>query len=446
MNLFNLVNFDIGGPSISFNLFPPELSRRITLPKSAFEEKRSHFTVLLNVADRSAVVQHQRHVIFHGPEHLLVEFNPLFKLGPTSDILDSMSCVAMIDGRQVACVERQARDDNEIAFWLKTGFTSSPSGTADPNTNHGILYPIEKKRVYEIFTAARYSGLQLPGTPEKVQSDFGEVLTLPLVLAIPGKAEFRHLLVDVFVIDTKIKMAPRIYFRGGNSLIETHRKELPIRRSGFQNHYFWETRALMRGRELEIWFSVVEPTTYHRVRSANASSEWDSNFDILSAVLPRVTFISPHSAAEAHRFIEGFMRTAFRRIVIVDNYIVQDHLSRLLAQTNRKVEAILVTLPEADRKQVMKNLGPGEELNVAALKTQMSAKEGGTFWVSECREIHDRYFIADDERILYCGESVKDLGRQYGTMFRPSAVEPTNRFVIDGLYTIAKIARLGAKK
>jgi len=99
---------------------------------------------------------------------------------------------------------------------------------------------------------------------------------------------------------------------------------------------------------------------------------------------------------DAYAFVCDLIRSATRRIVLIDNYVDESVLT-LLSKRKAKVGAQLLT----------KNISRQLAQDVAKFNAQYPAIE-----VREFKLAHDRFLIIDDD-IYHLGASLKDLGKKW---------------------------------
>ncbi len=91
------------------------------------------------------------------------------------------------------------------------------------------------------------------------------------------------------------------------------------------------------------------------------------------------------------------IRTAKKRIVLIDNYINEETITHLSKKENG-VEVILLT----------KTIGNQLELDVKKANEQY-----GNFELKMFTQSHDRFLILNDTEVYHLGASLKDLGKKW---------------------------------
>ena len=119
---------------------------------------------------------------------------------------------------------------------------------------------------------------------------------------------------------------------------------------------------------------------------------------------------------DAYSFAKKLVRTAAKKIVLVDGYSDEVTLD-VLSQKKGGVEVLVAT----SQKTIDRHLTP-----VAVAKFN---KQNPTLKVKAVGAFHDRFLILDGKELYHFGASLKDLGRQYcavskmDAMFIPSILE-----------------------
>lgn len=100
---------------------------------------------------------------------------------------------------------------------------------------------------------------------------------------------------------------------------------------------------------------------------------------------------------DAYQLASKIIRTAKKRIVLIDNYINEETITHLSKKENG-VEVILLT----------KIIGNQLELDVKKANEQY-----GNFELKMFTQSHDRFLILDDTEVYHLGASLKDLGKKW---------------------------------
>ena len=119
---------------------------------------------------------------------------------------------------------------------------------------------------------------------------------------------------------------------------------------------------------------------------------------------------------DAHRFVNQLVRSANRRIILIDNYVDDTVLTQL---DNRKegVEAIIYTL----------RITSAFQLDIDRHNRQYTPIE-----VKRAAKVHDRFMIVDNT-LYHIGASIKDLGAK---LFAFSKMEISPSLILDNLQII----------
>ncbi|PJC70693.1 MAG: DNA-binding protein, partial [Zetaproteobacteria bacterium CG_4_8_14_3_um_filter_59_5] len=99
---------------------------------------------------------------------------------------------------------------------------------------------------------------------------------------------------------------------------------------------------------------------------------------------------------DAYAFVSGLIRSAKRRIVLIDNYVDESVLT-LLGKRDAQVSVRILT----------RNISRQLKLDVEKFNSQYPAIEVQAFGLA-----HDRFLIIDDD-IYHIGASLKDMGRKW---------------------------------
>ena len=119
-------------------------------------------------------------------------------------------------------------------------------------------------------------------------------------------------------------------------------------------------------------------------------------FFIQSSLPPKQGIFFDGQIYDAYSFVAELVRSAKRRIVLIDNYI-DDTVLTLLAKREAGVEAVIYT------GKISKQL----QLDIDKHNAQYAPVEVRTF-----SKAHDRFLIID-EKVYLVGASIKDLGKKW---------------------------------
>ena len=129
----------------------------------------------------------------------------------------------------------------------------------------------------------------------------------------------------------------------------------------------------------------------HQIKELNDKVD----FFLRTSLPPREGILFDGQIFDAHRFINDLIRTASRRLILIDNYVDDTVLTQL---DNRKdnVAAIIYT------QQIS---------NAFKLDIERHNKQYTPIEVRIAHKIHDRFLIVDDT-LYHIGASIKDLGKK----------------------------------
>ena len=119
-------------------------------------------------------------------------------------------------------------------------------------------------------------------------------------------------------------------------------------------------------------------------------------FFIQSSLPPKQGIFFDGQIYDAYSFVAELLRSAKRRIVLIDNYI-DDTVLTILSKREAGVEAVIYT------GKISKQL----QLDIDKHNAQYAPVEVRTF-----SKAHDRFLIIDDE-VYLIGASIKDLGKKW---------------------------------
>lgn len=140
------------------------------------------------------------------------------------------------------------------------------------------------------------------------------------------------------------------------------------------------------------------------------------DFFLRTSLPPREGVLFDGQIFDAHRFVNQLVRSAKRRIILIDNYVDDTVLTQL---DNRKegVEAIIYT----------RCITAAFQLDIDRHNRQYAPIE-----VKTATKIHDRFMVVDDT-LYHIGASIKDLGAK---LFAFSKMEIPPSLILDNLQIV----------
>lgn len=99
---------------------------------------------------------------------------------------------------------------------------------------------------------------------------------------------------------------------------------------------------------------------------------------------------------DSYSLIIDIIKTAQKKILIIDNYI-DDTILKMLTKKNENVEAVILT---------------SEKSNITKLDIQKFNKEYSSLKVAKTNKFHDRFMIIDNKELYHIGASLKDAGKK----------------------------------
>ena len=140
------------------------------------------------------------------------------------------------------------------------------------------------------------------------------------------------------------------------------------------------------------------------------------DFFLRTSLPPREGVLFDGQIFDAHKFINQLVRSANRRIILIDNYVDDTVLTQL---DNRKegVEAIIYT----------HRITAAFQLDIDRHNRQYAPIE-----VKVATKIHDRFMVIDDT-LYHIGASIKDLGAK---LFAFSKMEIPPSLILDNLQIV----------
>ena len=143
------------------------------------------------------------------------------------------------------------------------------------------------------------------------------------------------------------------------------------------------------------------------------------DFFLRTSLPPKEGVLFDGQIFDAHRFVNQLVRSAKRRIILIDNYVDDTVLTQL---DNRKegVEAVIYT----------RRITAVFQLDIDRHNRQYAPIE-----VKVATKIHDRFMIIDDT-LYHIGASIKDLGTK---LFAFSKMEIPPSLILDNLNSFFKL-------
>lgn len=99
---------------------------------------------------------------------------------------------------------------------------------------------------------------------------------------------------------------------------------------------------------------------------------------------------------DAYSLIINIIRTAKKKIIIIDNYI-DDTILEMLAKKNKSVKVSILT---------------SNNSNISELDIQKFNEEYSLLEIVKTNKFHDRFILIDNKDLYHCGASLKDLGKK----------------------------------
>lgn len=99
---------------------------------------------------------------------------------------------------------------------------------------------------------------------------------------------------------------------------------------------------------------------------------------------------------DAYSLIIDIIKSAKRKILIIDNYI-DDSILKMLAKKNKNVEVVILTSQNCD---------------ISKLDLNKFNKQYPILKIAKTTNFHDRFIIIDNKELYHCGASLKDLGKK----------------------------------
>ncbi len=132
-----------------------------------------------------------------------------------------------------------------------------------------------------------------------------------------------------------------------------------------------------------------------RLEERVSKTEEQIGFFVQTALPPKEGIFFDGQIFDAYTFASDLIRSAQRRIILIDNYI-DDSVLLMLAKRGDSVTAEIVT------RRVTETL---------SLDLERHNRQYPPITVRECDRYHDRFLIIDDT-VYHLGASLKDLGKR----------------------------------
>ena len=149
-------------------------------------------------------------------------------------------------------------------------------------------------------------------------------------------------------------------------------------------------------------FSRLETIEYHQLEMQQHQQETDKRIDEVFRRLdegnakPKQGVFYNGQIYDAYTFVSGLIKSAKKRIVLIDNYVDETVLT-LLDKRDNNVSAIIYT------QQISRQF----QLDIDRHNAQYAPIDVETFRLS-----HDRFLCIDDD-VYHIGASIKDLGKKW---------------------------------
>ena len=149
-------------------------------------------------------------------------------------------------------------------------------------------------------------------------------------------------------------------------------------------------------------FSRLETIEYHQLEMQQHQQETDKRIDEVFRRLdegnakPKQGVFYNGQIYDAYTFVSGLIKSAKKRIVLIDNYVDETVLT-LLDKRDNNVSAIIYT------QQISRQF----QLDIDRHNAQYAPIDVETFRLS-----HDRFLCIDDN-VYHIGASIKDLGKKW---------------------------------
>lgn len=158
----------------------------------------------------------------------------------------------------------------------------------------------------------------------------------------------------------------------------------------------WSTRILkdylLKGYAVNTRMSRIEDNVQSISEKVN-----QIELQIKSHLIPTQGVFFDGQVFDAYELASRIIRSAQKKIVLIDNYIDENTLTHL-AKKGKDVKVHLLTKTA------------GKQL---ALDMQKANDQYGNFQVKPFTQSHDRFLIIDDKEVYHLGASLKDLGKKW---------------------------------
>jgi hypothetical protein len=149
-------------------------------------------------------------------------------------------------------------------------------------------------------------------------------------------------------------------------------------------------------------FSRLETIEYHQLEMQQHQQETDKRIDEVFRRLdegnakPKQGVFYNGQVYDAYTFVSGLIKSAKKRIILIDNYVDETVLT-LLDKRENGVSAVIYT------QQISRQF----QLDIERHNAQYAPIDIETFRLS-----HDRFLCIDDD-VYHIGASIKDLGKKW---------------------------------
>lgn len=116
---------------------------------------------------------------------------------------------------------------------------------------------------------------------------------------------------------------------------------------------------------------------------------------------------------DAYSLIIDIIKTANKKILIIDNYI-DDSVLKMLTKKKNNVEVVILT---------------SDKSNIENLDIKKFNKEYPILKVAKTNKFHDRFIVIDNKEMYHLGASIKDLGKKCFAINRIEDIEIIEKFV-----------------
>ena len=148
---------------------------------------------------------------------------------------------------------------------------------------------------------------------------------------------------------------------------------------------------------LLIHGQVFERLTKVEYKLLEHDNKFDEVFDQLGQneiIKQRIFFKG--QIYDSYELIINIIKTAQRKILIIDNYI-DDTVLKMLQKKNKNVEVVILT---------------SQNSAITKLDIKKFNEQYPILKLALTNKFHDRFIIVDDKCLYHCGASLKDLGKK----------------------------------